>query len=133
MTAARAGNADAVKALIAHGANVNAKEKWQEQTALMWAAAENHPAAIKALAAAGADMNAHSRVLSFPEYKYETNGMGVFILPHGRWAPPTYAAPANGVDDAALAAGSKADLNGVGADGTATLPFAIIHPPYYSR
>ena len=44
MTAARAGNADAVKALLDHGAEVNAKESWRGQTALMWAAAENHPA-----------------------------------------------------------------------------------------
>jgi ankyrin repeat protein len=130
MTAARAGNADAVKALIAHGANVNAKENWQEQTALMWAAAENHPAAVKALVAAGANMNAHSKVLSFPEYKYETNGMAVFILPHGGWTALMYAARQNAIDAAAALADSKVDLNAVDADGTTALELAVINLHY---
>lgn len=130
MTAARSGNADAVKSLIAHGANVNAKEKWQEQTALMWAAAENHGAAIKALAAAGADLNARSKVLSFPDYKYETNGMAVFLLPHGGWTALMYAARQNATEAAAALADSKADLNATDADGTTALELAIINLHY---
>ena len=130
MTAARTGNADAVKALIAHGANVSVKEQWQEQTALMWAAAENHPAAIKALAAAGADLNAQSKVLSFPEYKYETNGMAVFILPHGGWTALMYAARQNSMDAVAALADVKADLNATDADGTTALQLAIINLHY---
>jgi ankyrin repeat protein len=130
MTAARAGNADAVKSLIARGANVNAKEKWQEQTALMWAAAENHGAAVKALVAAGADLNAQSKVLSFPDYKYETNGMAVFLLPHGGWTALMYAARQNGMDAAAALADSKADLNATDADGTTALELAIINLHY---
>jgi ankyrin repeat protein len=130
MTAARTGNENAVKALIARGANVNAKEQWQEQTALMWAAAENHPAAIKMLAAAGADLNAHSKVLSFPEYKYETNGMAVFILPHGGWTALMYAARQNGMDAVAALADVKADLNATDADGTTALQLAVINLHY---
>ena len=49
MTAARTGNAAAVKALIVRGADVNASENWKGQTALMWAAAANNAAAIEAL------------------------------------------------------------------------------------
>ena len=49
MTAARTGNADAVKVLLDHGANVNAKEKTLGETALMWAAAENHADAAREL------------------------------------------------------------------------------------
>ena len=49
MTAARTGNADAVQALVAHGADVNAREGWRGQTALMWAASREqrrrHPRA----------------------------------------------------------------------------------------
>ena len=130
MTAARTGNPDLVKALIAHGANVNAREKWQEQTALMWAAAENHAAAVKALVQAGADMNAHSKVLSFPEYKYETNGMAVFLLPHGGWTALMYAARQNAMDAAAVLADLKKDLNVVDADGTTALQLAIINLHY---
>src|SRR5437867_5800875 len=40
MTCARAGEVRAVKALLAHGADVNAKEHEHHQTALMWAAAQ---------------------------------------------------------------------------------------------
>src|SRR5262249_31985282 len=36
MTCARTGNADAVNALLVDGADVNVKEPWQDQTALMW-------------------------------------------------------------------------------------------------
>jgi ankyrin repeat protein len=130
MTAARAGNADIVKMLIAHGADVNARESWQEQTALMWAAAENHAAAVKALVDGGADINAHSKVLSFPEYKYETNGMAVFLLPHGGWTALMYAARQNAMDAAAMLADLKADLNAVDADGTTALQLAIINVHY---
>lgn len=61
MTAARTGKVDAVKSLLAHGADVNAKERWRGQTALMWAAAEGHLAAVEALIAAGGDVHARSK------------------------------------------------------------------------
>jgi ankyrin repeat protein len=54
MAAARSGNADAVKALLAHGARPDARER-RGQTALMWAAAEGHAAVVQALIDAGAD------------------------------------------------------------------------------
>jgi len=60
MTAARTGKLDAVKVLLARGANVNAKESWRGQTALMWAAAEGHPDVIRALIERGADIHARS-------------------------------------------------------------------------
>ena len=43
MTCASSGSADAVRMLIARGADVNAKEPSQNQTALMWAAAGTSP------------------------------------------------------------------------------------------
>ena len=52
MTAARTGKVDAVKVLLEAGAAVNAKEGWHGQTALMWAAAEGHPAVIQVLVGA---------------------------------------------------------------------------------
>ena len=47
--------------MIAHDAAINAKEPEQNQTALMWAAAERHPAVVKALIDANADLQAHSK------------------------------------------------------------------------
>jgi uncharacterized protein len=50
MRAARAGAAPVVKLLLAYGADPNAREGWRQQSALMWAAAEDHRAAAQALA-----------------------------------------------------------------------------------
>lgn len=61
MTCARSGSADAVRMLIEYGAAVNAKEPGQNQTALMWAAAERHPEVVKALIEAHADLKANSK------------------------------------------------------------------------
>ena len=61
MTCARAGDAAAVKALLARGADVNAKEREHQQTALMWAAAQRHPDGRPAAASRrGADVRARS-------------------------------------------------------------------------
>jgi len=61
MTCAKTGNLDAVRTLIAHDAAINAKEPEQNQTALMWAAAEHHPPVVQALIDAHADLLAHSK------------------------------------------------------------------------
>jgi ankyrin repeat protein len=61
MTCARTGSADAVRTLLAHGANLNAREPTQNQTALMWAAAQQHPKVVRVLIEAGADLQAHSK------------------------------------------------------------------------
>jgi uncharacterized protein len=61
MTCAKTGSADTVRALIAHGAAVNAKEPVQNQTALMWAAAEHHPDAVSLLIDAKADLQARTK------------------------------------------------------------------------
>ena len=46
---------------IARGADVNAKEPTQNQTALMWAAAERHPEVVKVLDRARADLQARTK------------------------------------------------------------------------
>ena len=58
MTAARTGKIEAIKALLAHGAIVDAKETQRGQTAIMWAAAEGNVEAVEALIRAGADFRA---------------------------------------------------------------------------
>ena len=60
MSAARSANVDAVKMLARAGADVNAKETWSGQTALMWAAAEGDNAMASALLELGADLRARS-------------------------------------------------------------------------
>ena len=61
MTCARTGSADAVRMLLVHGADANAKEPNQNQTALMWAAAQQHPKVLQLLIEAGADLQAHTK------------------------------------------------------------------------
>jgi uncharacterized protein len=61
MMASRNGSPAAIKALLAHGADVNAKEPVRETTALMWAVEQEHPAAVKVLLEAKADFNARSK------------------------------------------------------------------------
>jgi ankyrin repeat protein len=57
MSAARAGDVASVEALLAHGGDVEAAERWHGQTALMWAAMENHADVVGLLVEAGANVN----------------------------------------------------------------------------
>ena len=61
MAAANSGSVAAVRALLARGANVNATDKFQSATALMWAAAEGHLGVVDVLLKAGADPNLKAR------------------------------------------------------------------------
>jgi len=61
MTCSKSGNADAIRSLIAHDAAINAKEPVQNQTALMWAAAERHPNVVKLLIDAKADLQSRTK------------------------------------------------------------------------
>jgi uncharacterized protein len=62
MTCARTGNVDTVRMLLVRGANVNAKEPNQNQTALMWAAAQKHSKVLQTLIEANADLKAHTKL-----------------------------------------------------------------------
>ena len=67
MSCANRGVAGAVSALIKAGADVNASEGRESQTAMMWAASENYHEVVKLLIDAGADVNAVSRLIPEPE------------------------------------------------------------------
>ncbi len=62
MAVARTGNVDAARLLIEAGADVNARENWGGQSALMWAAAQSQPAMIALLLDHGADVNARGAI-----------------------------------------------------------------------
>ena len=75
MTAARAGVVGTVEALLVSGAEVDATENFKQQTALMWAVAQRHPAVVRSLVEAGA--NIHARTDSRPRrVNTETAGFG---------------------------------------------------------
>ena len=60
LTCSRTGRAAAVRALLAHGAGIDAVDAWRGQTPLMWAAAENHVPIMHLLLEAGAAVDASS-------------------------------------------------------------------------
>jgi ankyrin repeat protein len=108
MAASRTGNIEAIKVLIDHGANVNAKETLRGTTPLMWAADEGHAPAIQFLIQHGADIKARSNLVE--------RGRGPAL---GKSNDPRKQVAAQG---AALAAGQASPPLGSGraaADGTA--------------
>ena len=60
LTCARTGRAASVRALLAHGADIDAVDSWRGQNALMWAAAENHVPIMGLLLEAGAAVDTSS-------------------------------------------------------------------------
>ena len=58
MTVARTGSVEAAKVLLAHGADVNSKEQWRQQTPLMWRWPNRIRKMAQELIAHGADVNA---------------------------------------------------------------------------
>ncbi len=101
MEASRTGNVEAIKVLIDHGAQVNAKETLRGTTPLMWAADEGHAPAIQFLIQHGADINAKSALVE--------RGRGPAL---GKSNDPRRAVAAQG---AALAAGTAIQLSDLSA------------------
>jgi ankyrin repeat protein len=97
------------------------------ETALMWAAAENHPDAVQALISADASINARSTVLTLTPFKWVTSGMVSTTLPRGGWTPLMYAARQNALQAARVLADGHADLNATDPDGSTSLAIAIIN------
>ena len=66
MLASRSSKVDAVTTLVRAGGDVNAKETWSGQTALMWAAAQGDSLMVSALLEMGADLHARSNAGTTP-------------------------------------------------------------------
>jgi ankyrin repeat protein len=117
MTAARAGSVGAVKALIARKADVNAVERTEGQTALMWAVAEQHPDVAKVLIDAGADVHARSKPRTLP-----TLPLGV--VTEGGYTPLLFAARSGDLASAKLLLAAGANVNDAPPLGTSGLVVA---------
>lgn len=62
MIVARSSNTDVAQLLLDHGADVNAREQWRNQNAVIFAAGQSQPAMLALLLEAGGDPNSRSLV-----------------------------------------------------------------------
>jgi ankyrin repeat protein len=109
MIIARSNNVEAARLLLKHGAKVNTVEKWKEQTALIWAAAESQPAMVKTLVEAGADVNAHSKINNWE--RQVTAEARAIARPSGGMTPLLYAARQGCTECVKILAEANADLD----------------------
>ena len=139
MHASGTGNVASMKALIAAGSGINARETRSGTTAAIWAATRNRADAVRVLVEAGADLNVLSKVTSYP---HTQNGVllsgleegysyvGQTVLPRGGWSAAMYAAREGAVDAVRALAESGANLDLTDPEGTTALIVAIINGYY---
>ena len=128
MTCSRTGNASAVKTLLVHGADAKAKEPEHDQTALMWAAAENHPDVTALLIEFGADVRARSRSYAQTVVGEQTQRAGReelnYTAMRGGSTPLLFAARSGDAVSAKALLAAAADANDHLPDGTSALVLA---------
>ncbi len=81
MLAARTGNVALATLLVQRGADVNRRERFRQQSAVMWAAAQNHPDMVAFLISKGADLTVRAQandwetqITSEPRVQYRPTG-----------------------------------------------------------
>jgi ankyrin repeat protein len=81
MLAARTGNVALATLLVQRGADVNRRERFRQQSAVMWAAAQNHPDMVAFLISKGADLSVRAQandwetqITSEPRVQYRPTG-----------------------------------------------------------
>ena len=140
LTAARSGNADVVSQLLGSGADVDAATEAGangEQTALMWAVAQQHPAVVEVLLAHGANVDARSTtftetVKTIPTYA----NYGLRCVPRdecyitevesGGFTPLLFAARVGDLASARLLVAAGADVNDAAPDGASVLAVSAL-------
>lgn len=125
MTAARAGSVPVLQALLRRDARVEARDGFHGETALIWAAANDHADAVRALLDAGADINTRS----MPE-KFARRNAGLTRMGIGEWTPLMYAARDGALNAGRVLLDRGADINAVDPDKATALVLAIINYHY---
>ena len=118
MTAARTGEPEAVRTLLAHGADPNIREMTRGQTALMWAAANDNAAAIHLLAEQGADVDAKT------DNPSPSGGGRSMSTPPTGFTPLMFAVRAGHMDATRALLDAGADIDGTVSDGQSVLVVA---------
>jgi hypothetical protein len=89
MLAARTGNVAVAELLVKHGADVNRREKFKDQSAVMWAAGEAKPEMVAFLVSKGADLSIRAGATDWPTQI--SNEPRVMYRPTGGLTPLLYA------------------------------------------
>ena len=129
MRCVHTGDAAAVRALVTHGAEIDAVEPEKGQTALMWAVARRHSDVARVLLEAGAAVDARTAVvqqLRGTGERSTTSPQGSTYFNAGGFTPLLFAARHGAVDSARLLLEAGADVNDEGADGNSTLVLAAM-------
>jgi uncharacterized protein len=122
MVASWTGNADVVRRLLDAGADVNAKEASRQQTALMWAASERHPAIVRLLTEYGAEVHARTAV-NAPNRK---PGMRASGAAAAGLTALVFAARVGDVESTRLLLDAGANVNDTADEGLSALGFATV-------
>ena len=109
MTAALNGKVEAIKLLLARGAEANLKEPTRGQSALMWASSEGNTAAAETLVEAGADLKASSK---------------------GGFTPLLFAVRGGHAETVRALLARGANANDTAPDGTSALNMAVLNAYY---
>ena len=125
MVVVRSDNVDTARLLIQHGANVHAKEQWQGQNAVIFAAAQAQPEMLKLLMDAGADPN--SRSLPNERDRYVTAERRFQWRPAGGIPALGYAAREGCLSCTEILVEAGADLNLGDAENVTPLNLAIMN------
>jgi ankyrin repeat protein len=125
MLVVRTGQVAAAEVLIDAGADVNAKENWAGQTALMWAGAQLQPQMVKLLLAKGAAVDARSTVREWT--RKVSSEPRPKELPQGGLTPLMFAARTGCIECAELLLGAGADIDGTDPYGVTPLVVATLN------
>jgi ankyrin repeat protein len=106
MAAARTGSLETVTLLLDRGVDVNARESWRGQTALMWAAAQEHPLVARRLVERGADVTIKSK---------------------GGFSALVFAVRSGNPESVRILLEAGGDVNDAASDGTSVLVVAIVN------
>ena len=126
---AHTGDPAAVRALVSHGAEIDAAEPEKGQTALMRAVARRHPDVARILLEAGAAVDTRTAVvqqLRGTGARSTTSPQGSTYFDAGGFTPLLFAARHGAVDSARWLLAAGADVNDTGADGNSALVLAAM-------
>jgi ankyrin repeat protein len=106
---ARSGNLEAAKILIKAGAKIDARERFGEQTPLMWASARRQPQMMELLISKGADLNARGATRDYQ--RVATSESRAKSMDRGGFTPLMYAARENCRECVEVLLRHKVDVN----------------------